>query len=104
MKNTKELNTKKQCDIHVVGSSYIVRVSDQELCSGWIDKGGYSTPEKYIDGNGLLKDLKQNGLEVLKVVFSDFGACYFLEVRGNYIGSIGIVKLDTLAKNFDWNV
>ena len=104
MEENNELNNKKQCTINGVGSSYVIRIYDQDLCSGWIDKGGYSTPQKHIDGKELLKNLKENGLEVIKFAFSSFGACYFIEVKGTYKGSIDFSKLETKANDFDWHV
>ena len=104
MAQNKGLNNKKQSTINGVGSSYIIRIYDQDLCSEWIDKGGCSTPKNYINKNELLENLKSNGLEILKFAFSSFGACYFFEVKGNYVGDIEFQKLDTKANDFDWHV
>jgi hypothetical protein len=84
--------------------TYIIRIYDQDLCIGWIDKGGYFTPQKHIDGKELLKNLKENGLKVIKFAFSSIGSCYFVEVKGTYKGSLEFSKLETKANDFNWNV
>ena len=99
MKN-KKLNTEKYANI----DSYIIRIYDQDLCSDWIDKGGYEIPKKYINKNDLIKDLKINGLEIVQYTFSFFGSCYFFEVKGEYKGNIEYEKINTNPADFCWSV
>lgn len=87
-----------------VGGSYIIRIYDQDLCGGWIDKGGYKTPNNYLNKNELIKDLQFNGLQIVKWTFSFFGDCYFFEVKGQYKGSVKYKKIDTKPVDFCWSV
>ena len=99
------LNTEEPAnsDLGAVSGSYIIRIYDQDLCSDWIDRGGYLTPNKYISKKELVEDLKANGLKIVQFTFSSFGACYFFEVKGRYKGSIEYQKLDTKAVDFCWS-
>jgi hypothetical protein len=94
----------KQCTIPSVGGSYVIRIYDQDLCSDWTYKNGLGTPNKYIDKKELIENLKNNGLEIVQFAFSSFGACYFFEVKGDYIGDIEFQKLETKVNDFNWHV
>ena len=94
----------KQCTILSVFGSYIIRIYDQDLCSDWTYKNGVGTPNKYIDKKELIENLKNNGLEIVQFAFSSFGACYFFEVKGDYIGDIEFQKLETKVNDFNWHV
>ena len=100
------LNTEETAnsDVGAVSGSYIIRIYDQDLCSDWVDKGGYETPNKYINKNDLIEDLKCNGLEIVQFAFSSFGSCYFFEVKGQYKGNIEYQKLNTKPVDFCWSV
>lgn len=104
MDKTNKENETKQCTIPSVGSSYIIRIYDQDLCSDWIYRSGLGTPKKHIGKIELIENLKSNGLEIVQFAFSSFGACYFFEVIGEYIGNIEFEKLETKANDFDWHV
>ena len=94
----------EQCTIPSVGSSYIIRIYDQDLCSDWTYKNGLGTPKKYINKKELIENLKSNGLEIVQFAFSSFGACYFFEAKGKYKGKIEYQTLETKAKDFNWHV
>ena len=85
-----------------VSGSYIIRIYDQDLCSDWVDRGGYSTPNRYINKKELIEDLKSNGLQIVQFAFSSLGACYFFEVKGEYEGNVEYQKLDTKSEDFCW--
>lgn len=91
-------------DLGTVSGSYIIRIYDQDLCSEWIDRGGYKTPNKYLSKKELIEDLETNGLEIVQFAFSSFGACYFFEVKGEYNGNVEYEKLETRAVDFCWSV
>ena len=102
-KTSLENESQPSC-LGAVSGSYIIRIYDQDLCFDWVDKGGYKTPNKYINKKELIEDLKNNGLEIIQFAFSSFGACYFFEVKGEYKGKIKNQKLDTKAVDFCWSV
>jgi hypothetical protein len=105
MHDAKSMMNETQPDcLGAVSGSYIIRIYDQDLCGDWVDKGACKTPSKYISKNDLIKDLKCNGLEIIKFSFSSFGACCFFEVKGQYKGDIKYQKLDTKAVDFCWSV
>ena len=52
----------------------------------------------------LKKDFEKNGLTVIKAASSVMGACHFIEVNGEYKGSIIIDKTDINPITFDWIV
>ncbi len=85
-------------------NSYIIRIYEQDLCSDWVYTGGVGRPNNYINQEGLVKDLKDNGLSIIKYVFSHFGDCYFFEVEGIYTGIITIDHLSTTSSSFDWSL
>ena len=68
--------------------SYIIRIYDQDLCSDWIDRGSFKTPNNYINRDQLFQDLQDHGLKILNSTFDQIGACYLIEVKGSYSGEI----------------
>lgn len=54
------------------------------------------------------EDLKQflnnYGLEKVKMRYSTFGGCYFIEVKGEFQEDNILNKIETTAKDFNWNV
>lgn len=58
-------------------------------------------PENRMDLN---KFMKGYGLEIIKMKYSSFGACYFVEVKGWFKEDDILKKIKTTPNNFDWNV
>ena len=70
--------------------TYIIRVYAQDLKD--------TTPDE------MMQDLIKNGLEIIKMAGSSFGACFFIEVKGTYKGLMPIDITDINPKTFDWIV
>jgi len=84
--------------------SYIIIVEYQDLDKGIIWKGNIGEAINTMSKEDVVKDLQNNGLEIVKSTNSSFGACYFFEVKGDYKGNIPFSKSDIKSKDFDWNI
>jgi hypothetical protein len=51
----------------------------------------------------LIDDLKANGLTIHLISYSSFGDCFFIEVSGNYTGTVKTYHVTDDAINFDWD-
>lgn len=71
---------------------YIIRIDGQDMhkCD--------------IHQSNIITHLKKSGLTIIKFVYSSFGDCLFIQVKGSYKGILNIVKIDTLVNDFDWVV
>ena len=90
-----EENTeKKPTPKPAADGSYIIRIHEQDLYAD----------EKLLPWTDVKEDLQSHGLEVIKVAYSSFGACLFIQVKGTYTGPIPIYRLDTPSDRFNWTV
>lgn len=81
-------------------NSVIIKVYIKDLSINTSNKAS----NKVISQDELIKDLQNNGLKVLRLVFSKFANCYFIEVKGLYKGKIKQKELYTKPKDFNWVV
>lgn len=59
------------------------------------------TPKNRSDLNNFIKGY---GLEMIKMKYSSFGACYFVEAKGELKDNDILKKITTNPDDFDWNV
>ena len=62
--------------------TYTIRVDSQYL------------HEIKINNYEMIKDLQDNGLQILEYYYNSMGACYFFKVKGEYKGKIEFDKVD----------
>jgi hypothetical protein len=74
--------------------SYMIRIDFQTLYEQGVD---------YHPIN-VRNDLRDNGLTIVKSVYSSYGSCWFVEVAGEYTGRMPFDVLETKPESFNWSI
>lgn len=84
----------------IIEGNYIIGISMKSLFIGYGKLGERNFG--FMEWKDVKEDLKSNGLEIIKFTFSSFDACWFIEVNGNYTGTIEYTPIMIKPTEFDW--